>query len=554
MMPDRKKNLQDISSQTYDLLIVGGGITGAGIALDAASRGLKVLLLEAQDFAFGTSSRSTKLIHGGLRYLKQGEVALVREVGTERAIVHRNAPHLVVPEKMLLPLITEGTYGYWATSAGLFLYDMLAKVKMSEWRIMLNKKETIDREPLLRSDILKGAGYYAEYRTDDARLVIEIVKTAQKYGATLLNYVKVEDFTYKNQKITGAFCKDQYGQQDFYVKAKNIVNATGPWADEGRKKDNSLQGKRLHLTKGVHLVVPHYRLPLQQAIYFDVPDGRMIFAIPRGNSTYIGTTDTNYKGDIAHPNVSQDDAEYLLESTNFMFPDVQLTLEDVQSSWAGLRPLIHEDGKLPSELSRKDEIFIAPSGLITIAGGKLTGYRKMAEKVVNMIVKEITETSKQRLPKCFTQDIRLEGGLFENFTEVVQYRENLWKKYKQLSIEEEDIHYLVHNYGKQSEIILQTFQELNTENNNNDIALHLLKAELLFCLKNEMVLMPADFLMRRTGRMYFDMPTVKKYYVEILHYFGIQMQWTEAKIAQETTQIQLLIEELELKNLKNKHN
>jgi len=252
----RPEVISKLKGEQYDLLIIGGGITGAGIALDAASRGLKTALVEKNDFAFGTSSRSTKLIHGGLRYLKQLEFGLVKEVGSERAIVHKLAPHLVIPEKMLLPLSEKKGMGYWLTSIGLKIYDWLAGVIPEDQRRMLTQQQTLKYEPLLRKDDVKGGAIYAEYRTDDARLTIEIIKMAAAHGAHLLSYAEVKDFVYDKSHISGVTVSDQLSQEVFEVKSKVVVNASGPWVDELRDINGSKAGKRLHLTKGVHIVVP----------------------------------------------------------------------------------------------------------------------------------------------------------------------------------------------------------------------------------------------------------------------------------------------------------
>ncbi|MDX1942322.1 MAG: FAD-dependent oxidoreductase, partial [Saprospiraceae bacterium] len=349
---NRPELINKLKLDQFDLAIIGGGITGAGIALDAASRGMKVALVEMHDFASGTSSKSTKLIHGGLRYLKQFEIGLVREVGRERAVVHRLAPHLVTAEKMLLPLTEGGSYSKFTTSIGLMVYDFLAEVEHEDKRRMLGREATLAEEPLLRKDILKGSGLYAEYRTDDARLTIEIIKTASQYDALCINYVKTEDFIYKDGLIAGVQCKDLLSNEIFDIKANYVINAAGPWVDELRKKDKSLKGKHLFHSKGVHLVVPYDKLPLKHSVYFDVPDGRMMFAIPRHRATYLGTTDTPYHEDLNNIIITQDDVEYILNAVNNMFPDVKLATEDVESSWAGLRPLIHEEGKSASEMSR----------------------------------------------------------------------------------------------------------------------------------------------------------------------------------------------------------
>lgn len=301
-------------------MVIGGGITGAGIALDAASRGLKTVLVEKNDFASGTSSKSTKLIHGGLRYLKQFEIALVREVGRERATLHKLIPNLVTSEKMLLPLIKDGTFGKLMTSIGLMVYDVLAGVEKVDQRKMLDIEETLEKEPLLSEENVEGGGIYAEYRTDDARLTIEIIKTASRFGAHCLNYVQADEFIYKEGKVAGVFATDFISGEKMEIRAKSTISAAGPWVDELRTKDHSLTNKHLHLTKGVHIVLPHSKFPLKQAIYFDFPDKRMVFAIPRGKITYIGTTDTDYFGDKDKILTTKADVEYLIKGTNHAFP------------------------------------------------------------------------------------------------------------------------------------------------------------------------------------------------------------------------------------------
>ncbi len=499
--------MAEITSSAFDLIVIGGGITGGGIALDAASRGLKTLLLEKGDFASGTSSKSTKLIHGGLRYLKQFDFWLVKEVGSERAIVHNLAPHLVLPEKMLLPLIEGGSYGKWLTSVGLKVYDILAQVGGDDKRKMLEKKEAMALEPLLPKKKVKGAGYYAEYRTDDARLTLENIKTSLEYGARALNYTEVTDFLYEDETVSGVIFRDVISGESYAVSAKHVINAAGPWVDELRGINHSKKGKRLHLTKGVHLVFPHKKLPVKQSVYFDVPDGRMIFAIPRGKVTYVGTTDTNYNSDKDKVETDLADAIYLIAAVNNMFPSIELEMEDIESSWAGLRPLIHEEGKSASELSRKDEIFTSDSGLISIAGGKLTGYRKMAERVVNRISRELEEEEGRKLKECTTDTIPLCGNGFKNYKEVKKYMDKIHDRLKPEGFSKYDAWYLVTNYGKQTEDVLERFGKRKEKKK----AERMILSELEFTVAHEMVQSPLDFFVRRTGRLYFDIHSVREH-------------------------------------------
>jgi glycerol-3-phosphate dehydrogenase len=521
---NRPRIVDTLKSSEFDLLVIGGGITGAGIALDAASRGLKTALVEKNDFAFGTSSRSTKLIHGGLRYLKQLEFGLVKEVGSERAVVHKLAPHLVIPEKMLLPLYETRGFNSLLTSFGLALYDWLAGVKKEDRRLMLTRRQTLKQEPLLRESDVKGGAIYAEYRTDDARLTIEIIKSAFKHGAWPLSYAEVSELLYNSEgQITGAGIRDHFTDHTFVVKAKAIVNAAGPWVDELREKDNSKKGKRLHLTKGVHIVVSRQRFPVRQAIYFNVDDGRMIFAIPRGQVTYIGTTDTNYTGNKDEVVATRDDVDYLLRAVNATLRPGDLGFGDVVSSWAGLRPLIHEEGKSASELSRKDEIFESQSGLISIAGGKLTGYRKMAERVVDLVCEKFFD--ERDLERSRTEEMQLTEPGFVNVRDVIRYEGAVSRELNKLGGDHATALYLVHNYGRITNGLVSDLKN-NFRNATNE---SLTSVELDYALHNEMTLSPSDFLVRRTGMLFFNIDRAKKCIDQVLTTFGDTFGWDEVR-------------------------
>ncbi|MES2620502.1 MAG: glycerol-3-phosphate dehydrogenase/oxidase [Bacteroidota bacterium] len=520
---NRSKFIEQLSSNNFDLLVIGGGITGCGIALDAALRGMKVALIEKNDFASGTSSRSTKLIHGGLRYLKQMEFKLVRDVGTERAVVHRNARHIVIPEKMLLPIVKHGSLGKPSSSLGLLVYDLLAGVKKDERRKMLDKHDTQKAEPLLAFDNLVGGGLYFEYRTDDSRLVIENAKSAFASDALLLNYAESKNFVYDTAgKITGVRVLDKITDTYFEIKAGAVVNACGPWVDLLRKEDNSLKGKRLQLTKGVHIVFPYEKLPLKQAAYFDVGDGRMIFAVPRNNITYVGTTDTIYNQNLDAPQCSKEDAEYLVAAVNKMFSGVKLKLDDIESSWAGLRPLIFEEGKSASELSRKDEIMISSSGLISIAGGKLTGYRLMAEKIVDLAAKRLGKDFK----KCKTKGYRLSGGEFENEEKFNDSFAELLKKGEAEGISSEKIKEWFFRYGTNALKVMEEFVSLRSR--NSEVEKMYEAAELKYCLEHEMVFYLSDYFIRRTGKIFFDRENSEKQIQHLNDLLSKQLQLDES--------------------------
>ncbi|AUJ23251.1 glycerol-3-phosphate dehydrogenase/oxidase [Virgibacillus dokdonensis] len=540
----REDNLKHMESKQLDLLVIGGGITGSGIALDATMRGMKTGLVEMQDFAAGTSSRSTKLVHGGLRYLKQMEVKMVAEVGRERAIVYENGPHVTTPEWMMLPFYKGGTFGPVTTNIGLRVYDLLAGVKKSERRKMLNMEEALAKEPLIKQDGLKGAGYYVEYKTDDARLTMEVLKKAVQKGAHAANYAKVIDFIYdKNKQITGAIIEDQIKGKRYQVHAKKMINAGGPWVDELREIDGSKQGKALHLTKGVHLVFSKKVFPLQQAIYFDSPDGRMIFAIPRENVTYVGTTDTSYKGDIANPTTTVSDRDYILNAINYMFPSLNITADHVESSWAGLRPLIAEEGKdNPGEISRKDEIFVSDSGLISMAGGKLTGYRKMAEDVVDKVTQQLKEEEGILYSKSDTVHLPISGGEVGGSQGFAKFVVRKTEEAVAEGIDDSTAKRLIYRYGSNFDKILEFYRDRQQEASAEGIE-RCLFAELVYALEYEAAYKPVDFFIRRTGALFFEIEWVKAHKDKVISYMAKVLQWTNEEVEKYTGELNIAMEE-----------
>jgi glycerol-3-phosphate dehydrogenase len=523
---DRNHIVTKLKNEAFDVLVIGGGITGAGIALDAATRGMNIALLEMQDFAAGTSSRSTKLVHGGLRYLKQFEVKMVAEVGKERAIVYENGPHVTTPEWMLLPFHKGGTFGSFSTSIGLRVYDFLAGVKKSERRKMFSASETLAKEPLVKKDGLKGGGYYVEYRTDDARLTIEVLKQAVDKGATALNYSKVKNLIYTNGVVSGVLVEDLLTGEEYEVHAKKVINATGPWVDGIREMDDSKKGKTLKLSKGVHIVIDQSRFPLKQAIYFDTPDGRMVFAIPRDGKTYVGTTDTFYNEDPINPGMTEEDRSYLLKAIHYMFPDVSVTEKDVESSWAGIRPLIHEDGKAPSEISRKDEIWESHSQLITIAGGKLTGYRKMAETIVDLLAEKIAKEDGRSFPGCQTKNLPISGGDVGGSAILDRYVERQLDEGTKAGFTKDEARRLAYQYGSNVPIVFQLAAAHREEADKYGLPLELF-AKLAYAIQFEAAATPIDFFNRRTGAILFDIHLVDNFKENVINYMRNQFSWND---------------------------
>ncbi|MEH6990337.1 glycerol-3-phosphate dehydrogenase/oxidase [Cytobacillus firmus] len=525
---NRNDKINTLTAEEFDVLIIGGGITGAGIALDAATRGMKTALVEMQDFAAGTSSRSTKLVHGGLRYLKQFEVKMVAEVGKERAIVYENGPHVTTPEWMLLPMHKGGTFGKFSTSIGLRVYDFLAGVRKSERRSMLSVQETLSKEPLIKKDGLKGGGYYVEYRTDDARLTIEVMKAAAEKGALPVNYLKVENLLYDAQgKVCGAAAADLLTGKVHEIRAKKVINAAGPWVDSIREKDGSRKGKTLRLTKGVHLVIDQSKFPLKQAVYFDTPDKRMVFAIPRNGKTYVGTTDTFYDSDPVNPKMTASDRTYIINAINFMFPSVKITENDIESSWAGVRPLIWEEGKDPSEISRKDEIWESETGLLTIAGGKLTGYRKMAETIVDMLAEKFKQESNRTFSSSITKTLPISGGNVGGSSKFREFIGFQTEKGTSIGLSAEQSKHLVNMYGSNVGILFNMIEADRSEAENFGLPI-VLWAKLKYAIEHEMTATPVDFFNRRTGALLFDIETVGNYQRQVISYMADAFKWDKA--------------------------
>lgn len=502
---NRPHILECMARETFDVLVIGGGITGAGVAREAALRGLRVALVERRDFAVGTSSRSSKLIHGGLRYLAQGDISLVREAARERAVLRRLAPHLAEPMQMLVPVYSRT--GCLTIRAGLFTYDRLAKVNPEERNRMLSREEVLSIEPLLRAERLYGGGLYYEYLTDDARLVIETVKSAVALGALAINDAPAVRLHLEGGQVAGAFVRDATTGSEFLVRARAVINAAGPWVDDIRLMQNGGEQRRLHLTKGIHLTLPRQRLPVGRCVVMHAADKRSVFVIPHGDLVYLGTTDTDYDGPREEPVISVADAEYLLAAANAAFAIEPLKLHEIVGAWAGLRPLLHEEGRKPSEISRKDEIMIGPTGLISIAGGKLTTFRCMAQRILEAAALRIG-AERAPTPRGTSEAAPLYGGDFgaagDTGVELAlqRFHDRLHSQYPQGS--HAVVGRLVRLYGTNAETILARLSADPTLAEEADDHSGLTRAEVEYTLAEEMAQTLTDVLERRTRLFLWD--------------------------------------------------
>lgn len=381
----RANDIEVLTENSPDLLVIGGGIVGSGIARDAAMRGMKVGLIDRYDFGFGTSSRSSRLLHGGLRYLEQGRIGLVHEASVEKTIIHHIAPHLAAPLAFVFPTYSDNrNWKLWQLKIGVKIYDLLCggrNLGVSTW---LDQTETLTQISGLKSQNLKGAVRYYDAFTNDARLVLDTLRSAKKCGATLLNYAGFENAVYASGEwhcdLTDVAGDEKIGHK---VRARAVVNATGPWSDGLPHSE-----VKLRLTKGIHLVVDHKALALPDAVVM-TEGKRILFVIPWGNRTIVGTTDTDYDGPLSEVHANAEDIDYVLKITNRFFPEAKLTQQNVIASWAGLRPLIANANGNPSDISRSHEIKSPEPYWWDVAGGKLTTHRLMAEQTVDQIVEKL---------------------------------------------------------------------------------------------------------------------------------------------------------------------
>ncbi|HYC55481.1 MAG TPA: glycerol-3-phosphate dehydrogenase/oxidase [Candidatus Binatia bacterium] len=406
----RDATLGMLGSELFDICIVGGGINGAAVARDAVLRGMTVALLERNDFASGTSSRSSKLVHGGVRYLQQGDVALVLESCRERDLLRtRIAPHLVRAQRFVFPIYDDDPVPVWQLRIGLTMYDLLAGFQNLQRHRGLTVAQLREREPALATHGLRGGALYYDCWTDDARLTLETALAARSAGAAVLNHAEVTAFDKDaGGRLAAARVLDNLTGRTVTVRARTFINVSGPWLDHVRRMDDPGSPPRLRLTKGVHAVFDRARIGNNDAVVMRGVDGRVMFAIPWQGQTVVGTTDTFYSGDPADVRADGDDVDYILAAVARTFPNSGATAHHIISTYAGLRPLVApEDERSASDVSREDQVFESPSGLISLGGGKLTTHRHVAEILVDHAAHRVG----RRVGRCRTADVPLPGAV-----------------------------------------------------------------------------------------------------------------------------------------------
>ena len=494
----RAAALASMAAEPVDLLVIGGGITGAGIARDAALRGFRIALVDKGDFGAGTSSHSSRLIHGGIRYLEQRDFRLVFEASRERRVLLRIAPHLVRPLPFLFPVYRGARVPAWKLRAGMWLYDLLAAFRNVKTHRWLNPKQVRRAEPALKDRGLSGAALYWDAQTDDARLVLATMRSAARAGAQVANYAEVMSLLKPDGRVRGAVVRDVLSGETRTVRALVVVNAGGPWVDGLRRMDDPTALPLLRPTKGAHVAVPRRRIGNERAItLFSAIDGRVMFVLPLGELSYIGTTDTDADASPDALRVTADDVTYLLRSANAAFPDAHLAPNDVVSVWAGLRPLLQQDAAAaPSQVSREHRVVESAQGLITIAGGKLTTYRVMARDVVDRVAARLHELDGRPVaPRPPTDRLPLPGGEAAELEVVLESA-------RARAVPDATARHLVASYGSETPAILNLVERDRGLGDPIAPGRPEIWAEVAHAVEREMALRIQDVLIRRLHLFY----------------------------------------------------
>jgi glycerol-3-phosphate dehydrogenase len=532
---NRADALQRLAEERFDLLVVGDGITGAGVALDAAARGLRTALVDKRDFGSGTSSESSKLVHGGLRYLQQYEVGLVFQSLAERQRLLSNAPHLVEPLVFLIPLFGKGgvvdktiarTY-----SLGLWMYDLFGGFRIGHRHRRVTAEEVSTHLPSLRLDRLVAGFLYYDAHADDARLTLAITRTAAiDYGVVAVNHAPVVGLLKDSAgRVRGARVAPQDAAlEEIEVRARVVVNATGVWADELRDLD-APHPHVMRPAKGVHIAVPNAKLPCDVAVVLPSPsDGRNVFVIPWDGMTYVGTTDTAYVGSLDHPQVETADIAYLLEAVNAaVSPPVEP--HDVTGTWSGLRPLLasapgrrHPPSERTADLSRRHKVFVSPSGLVTITGGKLTTYRKMAEDTVDAVVHELSVPKR----RCSTKHLVIRGS-----NGIADLRRP--GAAATFGVSEYVFAHLLSRYGDEVPAVIDVMRERPELAEQLTPHLGFLAAEVVYAARNEMATTVEDVLSRRTRILSFDAAAAASVAQPVAELLAAELGWDRSRVEAE---------------------
>jgi glycerol-3-phosphate dehydrogenase len=521
----RAHALREMATRALDVLVIGGGITGVGIARAAALRGWSVALVEKEDFAFGTSSRSSKIVHGGVRYLEYGHFLLVRESARERRVVQSIAPHLVHRLDFLYPVFEPDSL--MKIRAGLAVFDWLASAEGAEKHRTVDPDEVREQIPGLR-DPLRGAVLYPEYITDDARFTLENALSAAEHGALVANRARAEAlYRDRSGRVKGARVRDVLDGTVYEVQARVVVNAGGPWAEEILQESGLSAPKHLRPSRGIHILLPASRLPMRGATFLKSTYGRRGLAMRRLDYVYVGTSDEEHTGPLDSPSATRAEVLDVLAMAQDSFPDAGLGLEDVLATWAGIRPLVAEPGKSTRDTSREDEVWSGPEGLVTIAGGKLTTYRRMAERVVDVLRDQLGGAPQDA---DLTADVPLPGAPAED---IGVFTEERARRLRTAGVPEPTVARLGWLYGRQLDSLLALGADDPSWLRPLGPGVPAVRGEVKLAVETEMASSLADFMDRRAALLLFSPRFGLEGAVEAAAIMGDALRWDAAEREQQ---------------------
>lgn len=539
----RSDSLRRLESTDFDVVVIGGGITGVGCALDAVSRGFRVALIERDDFASGTSSKSSKLVHGGIRYLQQGDIRLVYEALAERQILRRNAPHLVKVLPFLIPIFsTKGVVNRKlarAMGTAMWMYDLTGGLRIGKMHKRVSKKQALEWFPTLPADKLMPSYLYYDAEADDARLVVTVARTAAlRFGATLVNRTEVVGLQKgSNGNVNGVTVKAD--GRTFTVSTKAVVNAAGVWSDDVRALDEAEHPRSIRPAKGVHITVPWSKVRNTVAAVIPVPgDKRSVFVVPWGQFTFVGTTDTDYIGPIDDPQCNEDDVEYLLRALNGSITET-VTTDDILGTWAGLRPLVAdpEASGRTADLSRRHKVRRSDSGVVTITGGKLTTYREMAADTIDEVLSEVLDADRitRFRRRSQTKHIKIHGA--NGYEELVESADSI------SPLGGDQVRRLADRYGSDATTVLAIAESDQSLAEPLVPGLHYLRAEAIFAVRYEMATTVDDILSRRTRARLETRDASADAAAAVAELLAPELGWDEAEQARQVADYRARIDE-----------
>lgn len=527
----RSENIQKLQSQKFDLVIIGGGINGAGVARDASLRGMSVALIESRDFASGTSSKSSKLIHGGIRYLENLEFKLVFEALNERTKLFEMAPHLVHPLRFMIPLYENSRVGMFKMGLGMWLYDLLALLQTPELHERLSSKETMERMPMLAPQKLAGSFVYSDAYMDDDRLVHETLRSAHANGATCANYIKATGAQFDSQQqIQSIECLDTLTQKKFKIEGRHFISTVGPWTDalgESLFKDWK---KILRPTKGIHLTFSKDRLPLTSAVVMAAENSdRIVFGVPRHEMVIIGTTDTDFKSNPDEVIANPEDVNYLLGFIDRYFPGAKIQKSDILASYAGVRPLVKDDSSSEGKTSREHTILNDPRGITFVAGGKYTTYRLMAEEIVDSALKFFPIEDRVKFKPV---DTAIALNPWTDVDSYEQAQQKIAYYVKTSLLKRKEVELLVNRFGLEIEKVFNRHAETRTY----------WQLEALQAIETTMCLNITDFYARRVPLFLSFADHGLSHLNEIAQIFQEKLNLTESQLNSQVNDLRLYIQ------------